>query len=246
MKSKHTHVLVVGINSSGKTTLVYQLKLGQPVLTLPTVGYQTEQVTLSDPSIITTPSSTTTTPTTATSPTPSPRSSSSSSTTNTTPSNNTAMMNNTTISSPTTTTTTATSSDQHQSSQQHHHHHHSGVTFDMIDVGGSSPIRELWKQFTNKVDAIVYVVDAANRSTIQESAMEFHKIMNARHNDNVPVLVFANKQDLAGALSTEEIADYFKIRKNVDFCHVQGCSAREGTGLNEGMQWLVHALNLRK
>jgi len=175
VKSKHIHVLVVGINSSGKTSLIYQLKLGHNVLTLPTVGYQTEKVKLSS-----------------------------------------------TEKSP-------------------------SITFDMIDIGGASPIRCLWKEFTNKCDAIVYVVDAANRTTLQESALEFHKIMNERlahhRNSSVPVLVFANKQDLPNAASVREVCELFHVAQDHDMCHVQSCCARDGSGLSEGMQWLKTCLS---
>jgi ADP-ribosylation factor-like protein 3 len=56
----------------------------------------------------------------------------------------------------------------------------------------------------------------------------------------VPVLVLANKQDLITALSADDIAEslnLFLIRDRP--WQIQGCSAKEGTGLQEGMEWLV-------
>jgi signal recognition particle receptor subunit beta len=62
---------------------------------------------------------------------------------------------------------------------------------------------------------------------------------------NVPLLVFANKQDLTFALSAQEIAeklalDSLKDRKWSIFA----CSALTKEGIQEGMEWLVG--NLKK
>ncbi len=57
---------------------------------------------------------------------------------------------------------------------------------------------------------------------------------------NVPVLVFANKQDLNNALSAGDIAvelDLNGIRDRP--WQIQGCSAKEGGGLQEGMEWVM-------
>lgn len=62
---------------------------------------------------------------------------------------------------------------------------------------------------------------------------------------NSAVLVFANKQDMPGALNTAEICEALglpsmKSRK----WHVQGSIATRGEGLYEGLDWL--ATTLRK
>ncbi len=56
----------------------------------------------------------------------------------------------------------------------------------------------------------------------------------------VPVLVLANKQDLLNALPADDIAEalnLFLIRDRP--WQIQGCSAKDGSGLQEGMSWLV-------
>ena len=42
---KEMHILLVGLDSAGKTTILYKLKLGQIVKTIPTVGFNVETVT---------------------------------------------------------------------------------------------------------------------------------------------------------------------------------------------------------
>ena len=56
----------------------------------------------------------------------------------------------------------------------------------------------------------------------------------------VPLLVFANKQDLVGVLTADELAEalnLFSIRDRP--WQIQGCSAKEGGGLQEGLEWLM-------
>lgn len=57
---------------------------------------------------------------------------------------------------------------------------------------------------------------------------------------NAPVLILANKQDVAGAIKPDETARLLGVgdlptsRK----WHVQGCCALTGQGLTEGFRWL--------
>jgi ADP-ribosylation factor-like protein 3 len=56
----------------------------------------------------------------------------------------------------------------------------------------------------------------------------------------VPLLVFANKQDLVGAMSADEIADELNLVGIRDRpWQIQACSAKEGSGLTDGMEWLM-------
>jgi small GTP-binding protein len=43
-KSKETKILLLGLDGAGKTTLVYKLKLGQFISTVPTIGFNVEKV----------------------------------------------------------------------------------------------------------------------------------------------------------------------------------------------------------
>jgi small GTP-binding protein len=42
---KERRVLMLGLDAAGKTTLLYQLKLGEVVQTVPTIGFNVEEVT---------------------------------------------------------------------------------------------------------------------------------------------------------------------------------------------------------
>ena len=57
------------------------------------------------------------------------------------------------------------------------------------------------------------------------------------------LLIFANKQDLAGALSQEEIARVLDLSTLGDtgrHWRIVGCSAWTGDGLIDGVDWIVN------
>ena len=43
--NKEMRILMLGLDAAGKTTIIYKLKLGQSVNTIPTVGFNVETVT---------------------------------------------------------------------------------------------------------------------------------------------------------------------------------------------------------
>jgi ADP-ribosylation factor-like protein 1 len=42
---KETRILILGLDNAGKTTLLYRLKIGEVVTTIPTIGFNVESVT---------------------------------------------------------------------------------------------------------------------------------------------------------------------------------------------------------
>lgn len=60
------------------------------------------------------------------------------------------------------------------------------------------------------------------------------------------LLVFANKQDLAGALSDDDIAELLDLAsiKNRHW-KIQACSAVSGKGLLDGIDWMVNDIASR-
>jgi ADP-ribosylation factor 1/2 len=64
--------------------------------------------------------------------------------------------------------------------------------------------------------------------------------------ENVPLLVFANKQDLPDAVDIATIADGMELSKLPTEWHVQPCVAKSGEGLQEGLGWLRARIEARK
>lgn len=63
------------------------------------------------------------------------------------------------------------------------------------------------------------------------------------------LLIFANKQDVSGALDSQEIASLLELDTNVQFqkrhVAIRACSAMTGQGLLDGMEWIVDDIGSR-
>ena len=57
---------------------------------------------------------------------------------------------------------------------------------------------------------------------------------------NVPLMIFANKQDLMGAANASDIAAGLGLHTIKDRAwQIQACSATSGEGVKDGMEWVL-------
>ncbi|EDV28758.1 ADP-ribosylation factor 6 [Trichoplax sp. H2] len=160
--SKEMRILMLGLDAAGKTTILYKLKLGQSVTTIPTVGFNVETVT------------------------------------------------------------------------------YKNVKFNVWDVGGQDKIRPLWRHYYTGTQALIFVVDCADRERIDEARSELHRIINDREMKDAIILVFANKQDMENAMKPQDIQERLGLIKIRDRnWYVQPSCAVTGDGLYEGLTWLT-------
>jgi len=118
------------------------------------------------------------------------------------------------------------------------------LNFTIWDIGGQDKIRPLWRHYYHGTHGIIFIVDSADIERIDEAAEELHKLMNEAELWQVPVLIFANKQDLAGALTAAKITDRLNMTSVKDRKWlVQGSSVSRGDGLFEGLDWLAKAIS---
>ncbi|XP_077481156.1 ADP-ribosylation factor-like protein 4D [Stigmatopora argus] len=169
------HVVVIGLDSAGKTSLLYRLKLKEFVETIPTKGFNAEKVKV---------------PVGGSRP----------------------------------------------------------VTFHVWDVGGQEKLRPLWKSYTRRTDGLVFVVDASEVERMEEAKAELHKICRSSENQGVPVLILANKQDLATALPVSQVEKLLGVQELSagTLRHVHSCSAVDGHGVQQGLEKLYDMIIRRK
>ncbi|KAJ7336482.1 ADP-ribosylation factor protein 3 [Desmophyllum pertusum] len=90
-----------------------------------------------------------------------------------------------------------------------------GFKLTVWDIGGQRAIRPYWKNYFEQVECLVYVIDSADRKRIEETGLELEELLEEEKLCGVPVLVFANKQDLLGAQQASEdirgIGPYTKL-----------------------------------
>lgn len=80
-----------------------------------------------------------------------------------------------------------------------------GFKLNVWDIGGQKHIRPYWKNYYANTDALIYVVDSADRRRVDEAAEELTDLCQQEELAGVPVLILANKQDLLNAMSDAEI-----------------------------------------
>ncbi|KAJ1979311.1 ADP-ribosylation factor, Arf Arf6 [Dimargaris xerosporica] len=113
------------------------------------------------------------------------------------------------------------------------------VKFNVWDVGGQDKIRPLWRHYYTGTQGLIFVVDSADHSRIDEARQELHRIVNDREMRDCLLLVFANKQDLPSAMTPAEVTDKLELRRLSDRTwYVHPSCATTGEGLFEGLNWL--------
>eukprot|EP00268_Persea_americana_P023425 TRINITY_DN2302_c0_g2_i2.p1 TRINITY_DN2302_c0_g2~~TRINITY_DN2302_c0_g2_i2.p1 ORF type:complete len:175 (-),score=35.97 TRINITY_DN2302_c0_g2_i2:557-1081(-) len=110
-------------------------------------------------------------------------------------------------------------------------------------IGGQEKLRPLWTHYFKNTDGLIYVVDSLDRERIGKAKDEFQAIIRDPFMLNSVILVFANKQDLKGAMTPMEVCEglglyNLKHRR----WHIQGTCALKGDGLYEGLDWLAGTL----
>lgn len=112
------------------------------------------------------------------------------------------------------------------------------------DIGGQKSLRPYWKNYFYKADALVFVIDSADAVRFEEAAQELAYLLGEDQLSKVPLLIFANKQDLATASSAAELAEELSLDSLRDReWRIQACSAKDGEGLEEGLSWLIKQTN---
>ncbi|KAK7882655.1 hypothetical protein WMY93_028829 [Mugilogobius chulae] len=134
---KQAHVLMLGLDSSGKTTLLYKLKFNENVWTVQTVGFNVESL------------------------------------------------------------------DTDRSS----------LALILWDIGGQRKMRSYWKHFYPDAAGVLFVVDSWDQKRLEEAHKELHRALHHEALWGIPLVVLANKQDLAGALSAGALCEKLDLRR---------------------------------
>lgn len=165
---REARILVLGLDNAGKTTILYQLQVGEVVSTIPTIGFNVETV------------------------------------------------------------------------------QYKNIRFQVWDLGGQTSIRPYWRCYFPNTQAIIYVVDSTDKDRMGTSRDEFHAILDEEELKDAVILIYANKQDLPGALSEAEVTEQLGLHKikNRPWA-IYKTSAIKGTGLFEGLDWLSDSLKNR-
>ncbi|KAL9641988.1 hypothetical protein ABK040_004044 [Willaertia magna] len=160
--SEELRILLLGLDNSGKTSILYKLKLGENVNAIPTIGFNVETIK------------------------------------------------------------------------------YKGKAMTVWDVGGQDKIRPLWRHYYMGTNALIFVVNSNDRERMDDAKDELQRLISEEELQGIPILIYANKQDLPNALSVAEIVDKLglhKLRNREWF--IQASCAPTGDGLFEGLDFIV-------
>ncbi len=89
-------------------------------------------------------------------------------------------------------------------------------------------------------------MDSADTTRLEEVNKELSELLAEEKLAGVPLLVFANKQDLMGALSAADISTGLNLEAiSGRSWSIQACSAKRGDGLEAGMGWAVERVRAK-
>ena len=125
------------------------------------------------------------------------------------------------------------------------------IKFKAFDLGGHQIARRVWKDYYAKVDAVVYLVDAADKERFAESKKELDALLADDSLATVPFLILGNKIDIPYAASEEELRYYLGLSNfttgkgnvnladsNVRPLEIFMCSVVRKMGYGEGFKWM--------
>ncbi|KAK1756261.1 putative ADP-ribosylation factor family protein [Echria macrotheca] len=115
-----------------------------------------------------------------------------------------------------------------------------GYKLNIWDVGGQKTLRSYWRNYFEKTDALIWVVDATDRLRIDDCRDELHGLLQEERLSGASLLVFANKTDVAGCMTSEELLQSLKLDEiRTHRWNILRCSAMTGENLKEGLAWVV-------
>ncbi|KAL4956784.1 ADP-ribosylation factor family-domain-containing protein [Aspergillus filifer] len=115
-----------------------------------------------------------------------------------------------------------------------------GYQLNIWDVGGQKTLRSYWKNYFEKTDTLVWVVDATDRLRVEDCRDELAGLLLEERLMGASLLVFLNKTDVEGCMTQDEVRqnlqlDAIKTHKWT----ILPCSAITGKNLHEGLDWVV-------
>ncbi|KAF6262286.1 small Arf-related GTPase [Scenedesmus sp. NREL 46B-D3] len=115
-----------------------------------------------------------------------------------------------------------------------------GYKLNIWDVGGQKTLRPYWRNYYEKTDGLIWVVDSSDLARLEDCRKELHALLQEERLFGATLLILANKQDIPAALSLQEIEQHAKR-------HVRtaACSAHTGEGLLQAFEWLTDDISSR-
>ncbi|KAI6873277.1 ras small GTPase, partial [Hortaea werneckii] len=114
------------------------------------------------------------------------------------------------------------------------------VTLKCWDLGGQPRFRSMWERYCRGVNAIVFIVDSADKEALPVAKEELHILLEKPAMEGIPLLVLGNKSELQDHCTVDDLIEALELKKVTHrevSCY--GISAKEETNLDAVLQWLI-------
>lgn len=113
--------------------------------------------------------------------------------------------------------------------------------FQIWDIGGQPRFRSMWERYCRGVNAIVFMVDAADEEKLEASRNELFQLLDKPQLESIPVLVLGNKKDLPMALDEKQLIERMNLNsiQNREIC-CYSISCKEKMNIEITLQWLIN------
>ncbi|KAI9833992.1 MAG: hypothetical protein M1826_005897 [Phylliscum demangeonii] len=108
------------------------------------------------------------------------------------------------------------------------------------DVGGQKTLRSYWRNYFEKTDALIWVVDATDRLRLDDCRAELAALLQEERLSGASLLVFANKTDINGCMTESDLREGLKLDAiTTHRWTIMCCSGITGFQLRHGLDWVV-------
>ncbi|KAG8128032.1 hypothetical protein E2320_014900 [Naja naja] len=114
------------------------------------------------------------------------------------------------------------------------------VTIKIWDIGGQPRFRSMWERYCRGVNAIVYMVDAADREKIEASRNELHNLLDKPQLQGIPDIA-VNFQQIINCFSSRNLA---AIQDREICCYSISCKEKDNIDIT--LQWLIQHSKSRR
>ena len=115
----------------------------------------------------------------------------------------------------------------------------SNLKFTVFDMSGAGRYRNLWEQYFRDAQAVIFVVDTADKLRMCVAKDELDYMLGSEELRPVPILFFANKSDIPTSMTAADCATSLKLDAIQDRpWQIVPSNALTGAGVEDGVDWL--------
>lgn len=123
-------------------------------------------------------------------------------------------------------------------------------TLNIWDVGGQRSLRPFWRNYYEKTDSLIWVVDASAIDRLPDCRAELDAVVSDDRLTGAGLLVLVNKIDAIEEGDRQHVLDVIELELGIadivnHTCKVLPCSAYTGENLDLALDWTVEEVRER-